>query len=311
MEPVPPFSVVVNVAEGDREMVRTTLPSWIGLRPSEIILAVDWPASEALKGAILEGSRGDARVKVVEVRKDPSWHFHQANVRRTGFRAASNDRILTGDIDIRVNVNCLKAIMLVGNNEIGLASLSKRRAGGKLSDVVRNMNNKVLAVAAGRVRFTGLYALYRPYWLDSEVEEEVKSSPYPLSPGLLAGPDAFRGEDAILRDYMRLKHRVVILPDVGGEDLREAQGDRPVFQAKMGKKFFMDGRTFDYVFVRSLLYVRGQMLGSYLHYLAKEHGEAHVPVAIAEGMTRLAVTALMLSLGRIGLPVGQQKNSPP
>lgn len=238
-----------------------------------------------MRRAIKEAAKGDPRARIFEVRKDPGWAFHQAHVRRSGFRAVTNDRILTGDIDIRVNRNCLKAVDLVGTENIGLVSLSKRRGRGTKASLLRNAGTKLVRTLTNSARFTGLYALYRPYWLDSEVEEEVRRSPYPLSPGLLGGDQPFRGEDAILRDYMRLKHKVVLLQEVGGEDLREAQGDRPPFQMKMGKKMLLEGRPLDYVLIRSMLYSRGTMLGTYLHFLAKERGSAGVMVQILKGMT--------------------------
>ena len=236
-----------------------------------MILCVDYPLSERLLEAIRTASR-DPRVRIVEVRPTEDWLFAQAYVRRSGFRASKYERILTGDVDIVVNKNCLKAVERVGEENIGIVSMSKRRGAGTLGELVRNVSKKVVKVMRRRAYFTGLYALYRPYWLDTEIEEEVRKIPHPDSPGLLKGDAPYLGEDLILRNYMKRKHKVVYLPDVGGTDLRVSLEDRPSVQMKLGERFFHSGRRLTYVLTRSILYARGTMLGVYCDLLVREGG---------------------------------------
>jgi hypothetical protein len=295
------FSVVVDVAESDAQLVTRSLPSWLALGSVDVLVCVDSPVSANLRGAIDLAARGDLRLRVVEVPRDPQWLFHQANVRRTGFRAARCDRILTGDVDVIPNRHCLKALNLVGTRNIGIVSLSKRRGGGTIGEFVRNVSKAVVRRTTGRTYFTGLYALYRPYWLDSEVEEEVMRIPHPESPGFEKGKYPYRGEDAILRDYMTRKHSVVYLPEVGGTDLRTALGDRAVGQVKLGVKYALDGRPLDYVLIRSLMYARGKTMGAYAGSMVRSRGTASFVMGYFKGLARIGRMALSLALWKAGV----------
>jgi hypothetical protein len=175
------FAAVVPVSGRDAGLVRETLPRWLSLPASEVIICVDEPADAGLVALISEVAGGDSRVRLVGVPRDSGWMFQQAFVRRSGFRAARFDRILTGDIDILVNEKCLKAVDMVGRDNIGIVSLAKRRGGGTVGELIRNATKKARKTIRRREYFTGLYALYRPFWLDSENQEEVKRIPHPYS----------------------------------------------------------------------------------------------------------------------------------
>ena len=295
-EMVPDFSVVVDVAEVDSELVPRSLPHWLTLPSREVIVCVDKPVSDRLKSAIGSAAGDDARLKVVEVARDANWSFHQALVRRTGFNAASADRILTGDIDVVPGAACVQAVSMLGDDNIGLVSLSKRRGGGGPGERVRDFTRMLIASISRKARFTGLYALFKPYWKDSEVEEEVRKIPHPESPGFSAGRFPYRGEDAILRDYMVRKHKVLYLATVGGTDLRVALGDRPVGQMKLGVKYAREGRTMDYVLIRSLAYARPRTMGAYSLIVAREKGGVRFVGICLGSIPRLLRFAFMFAL---------------
>src|SRR5213080_3500828 len=200
------FSVVVPVSENDASLVPRTLPRWLALPADEVILCVDKPASQQLIEAIRKNSRGDDRLRVVEVPRESGWMFHQAFVRRTGFKSAKFDKILTGDID-------------------GIVNLQKEMRSG-FFDVVQNSTRRVIRALKKEAYFTGLYALYRPYWLETEDEESAKKIPHPLSHGALereddffvglasgreATPPPYLGDDTMLKRAMLKKYRVVSL----------------------------------------------------------------------------------------------------
>jgi hypothetical protein len=290
---VPDFTIVVAVSESDAGLVPRTLPAWLSLPAKEVILCVDRPTSGNLSGAIRAAARNDPRLKMVEVARDPGWAFHQANVRRSGFKAATSDRILTGDIDVVPNAACLEAVSMVGTDNIGLVSVSKKRGGGGFGEAVRNFTRILVASTSQKTRFTGLYALFKPFWQDSEVEEEVKMIPHPESPGFYRGRFPYRGEDAILRDYMLTKHKVLYLSTVGGTDLRTALGDRPVGQVKLGVKYAREGRTMDYVLLRSLAYARPKTMGAYALVIAHERGT----LAVIQGYFGALPRLLRLAAG--------------
>jgi len=200
--------------------------------------------------------------RIIEVPKDPSWKFHQAHVRRAGFHAASYDRILTGDIDLIINRNVLKAVQMVGKDNIGLVSLSKLEYPRSFVSFLRLMGkgilqkyiHKLAEAYRGRgvatTTFTGLYAIWRPYWLDSEPEEGIKNLVNPkqkLRQGITNQwtlEDFYgMGEDTYLRDCMIKKYRVVYLPDIGAIDLRPALELHPDVQFLKGIYFALRGRN--------------------------------------------------------------------
>jgi len=271
VRPSEDFSIVVAIAERDTYLVPKSLPSWLSLGAKDVVLCVDYPVSAQLLGAIRSASGGDSRLRILEVPENKEWLFRQALVRRTGFRAAKYDKVLTGDVDLVVNQKCLKAVEMVGEGNVGLVSLEKRRGGGTLGELIRNLSKKAIKVTKRRPLFTGLYAVFKPYWLDTEKEDEVKMIPHPHSAGSSRGA-RYLGEDVILRDYMRRRHKIVYLPDVGGKDLRIALEDRPVVQRKLGEGYFLDGRSLSYVLPRSILYARGTMLGVFCDLILREHG---------------------------------------
>ncbi len=210
------FSVVVPVSENDASLVPRTLPRWLALPADEVILCVDKPASQHLIEVIRENSRGDDRLRVVEVPRESGWMFHQAFVRRTGFKSARFDKI-------------------------------------GFFDVVQNSTRRVIRALKKEAYFTGLYALYRPFWLETEDEESAKKIPHPLSHGALereddffvglasgreATPPPYLGDDTMLKRAMLKKYRVVSLPHIGGVEVRTETDNRPAFQARQAVRLF-------------------------------------------------------------------------
>src|SRR2546428_11189755 len=116
--------------------------------------------------------------------------FHQAFVRRTGFKSARFDKILTGDIDVIVNENVVAAIRMVGKDNIGIVNLQKEMRSG-FFDVVQNSTRRVIRALKKEAYFTGLYALYRTHRLETEDEESAKKIPHPLRHGRLERDAAF------------------------------------------------------------------------------------------------------------------------
>jgi hypothetical protein len=266
------FSIVISIAEWDAGLVPKTLPSWLSLGSADVVLCVDAPASEKLLDAIGRVVGKDNGVRVLQIPENPAWRFRHAFTRREGFRAAKFDKVLTGDIDIIVNKSCLRAVELVGNNGVGLVSLSKRRGGGTLGEVARNSSKRLSRLVRKRTFFTGLYAMYRPYWLDSEDEEQLMKIEHPHVQELPQNEAVYLGEDVILRDAMTARHKIIYLPEVGGTDLRISLEDRAPIQARTGTRYYRDGKPMGYVLAQSIMYGRGTLLGTYADLLFREKG---------------------------------------
>lgn len=114
-----------------------------------------------------------------------------------------------------------------------------------------------------RPNFSGLYALWRPYWLDSDDPEDAKKITNPKQ--VLKGEPIVgevTSEDSFLMRKMREKHKVVFLPDVGAVDFgSSATGSRsPVWQ-------YIDGSKESSLFIalfKAFLYAKPFYLMGYL-----------------------------------------------
>jgi hypothetical protein len=206
---------------------------------------------------------------MLEVGLNPEFRFHQAWVRREGFRAAENERILTVDVDLIINANVLKAVNLVGCNDVGLVSCSKFHPVGGLFGLWRAAGEQIVRWFVRVNNFTGLYCMWRPFWLDSE-DERIKEL---ANARTASGPFVSVGEDTFLLNCMQAKHRVIFLPDIGAycmtpymEDLRHIQFERGRYLQTQRRKFLR-------LLIQSILTARfGQVQG----YLYQKRSRQHI-----------------------------------
>jgi glycosyltransferase involved in cell wall biosynthesis len=280
------FSIVVPVKD-EVDFIPRTLPSYYNVNPREVIVCTDKPLPRKLHQVIQKVAVAcDALdiTRIVEVERDPEWNFHQAHVRRTGFKKAKYDRILTVDIDLAINRNVLKALKLIGTNNVGLASCIILRYPKSLVDLwrigtitfLRKIVHGMLAPFMGITMFTGLYALWKPYWLDSEPEEKIKKHVNPKQ--FLRGEYARgvptdvnpTGEDTHLRDCMLEKHRCIYLHDFGAIGLRGLYEDDPCVQYMTGQYFARRGRSLLVSLGRAFFRVQSDYLRGFLHQRNKQ-----------------------------------------
>jgi glycosyltransferase involved in cell wall biosynthesis len=280
------FSIVVPVKD-EVDLIPRTLPSYYDVNPREVIVCTDKPIPRKVQQVIQKVAVDcDATniTRIVEVKKEPEWNFHQAHVRRIGFKKAKYDRILTVDIDLVINKNVLKALKLVGENNVGLVSCVILRYPKSLGDLwrvgtitfLRKIVHGMLAPFVGITMFTGLYALWRPYWLDSEPEEKIKKhlNPKQFHRGEYAGnvPADVNptGEDTHLKDCMLEKHRCIYLRDLGAIGLRGLYEDDPCVQYMTGQYFARRGRSLLVSVGRAFLRGQPDYLRGFLHQRNKQ-----------------------------------------
>lgn len=274
------FSVILLARSTEAKLLRRNLPSWCTLKPSEIIIGLDKPAAkECIDVANEIASQYSTNVKVIEIDRNPEYKMHQAWARRKCFREAKHDIIFTGDADLSVFPSCLRALDLIGKNNIGLVSLMKVRSQKSFGGIVRNLINGAIKKYQERRGhldqrgyFTGLYCIYRPYWLDSEDEDSIKKMPHPYdSPLLIDSQGGYLGEDTHLHNHMKKKHQCVYLSDIGAMDLRPGLEQRTQIQTKMGMMLAYEGKHPITVFGMSVIDLRFHIMGSYVRQLKKIH----------------------------------------
>jgi len=263
-----PFSVVVPVKK-EANLLRDSLPACYRLNPDEIVVCFDKPApKECLQVVDKTSSKHpEIRTKILEVERNPEYRFHQAWVRRQGFRETKNNRVLTADVDLIVNANVLKAIELVGRNDIGLVSCSKLPSVSGLLGFWRTTGDQLVRWFIQIPHFTGLYCIWKPYWLDSE-DERIKELENPRN---ALGAYVFVGEDTFLLNCMRRKHRVIFLPDIGAYCMTPNMEDLSHIQFESGRFLQTRGRRFHRILIQSVLTARMEQVQGYLYEKQSRH----------------------------------------
>jgi hypothetical protein len=276
------FSIVIPVKDEDR-LILANLRSWYALGSDDLIICTDKPAPEAVSKAVKKVSEvchaADV-TRIVEVERNPEYRFHQAWVRRKGFLSAKHQTILTGDIDLRVHQSCLRAIALVGKDGVGLVSLSKRRCRRGFTGNLRNFMEKLARTyaraigsrRAGQAYFTGLYAIDREAWLDSEPVEGIKRLENPKTAQLrLDTWGGYAGEDTFLRDWMIKKHKVLYLSEIGADDERLGLEDSRFIQFKIGRKLAYDHKNLPWVLKHAIAHIRIHVIAGYMYERLRRH----------------------------------------
>lgn len=254
------FSIVCPIKD-EEDLIHRTLYSIYSVGASEVVLCFDDPPHMGalnLAKRIVKEVKKECITKIIFVKNSPEWKYHQANVRRSGFRKVTYDKVLTTDIDIIINKNVLKAVKMVGEKNIGLCSCSKFLFPKNLKGLIRSFGSNtfrrlyvfVIRYLYGKyvssTNFTGLYAFYKPYWIETEDSEALKKLTSLKGKGLTSTSYFTMvpaGEDTYLHDAMINKYKAVYLPDVGGICLREFMHMHPRVQFEKGRYAFDHERS--------------------------------------------------------------------
>lgn len=271
------FSVVIPLK--GRKYLRENLPSWCRLNPDEIILCVDNPVSEKVREiAETIGATEKTEIEILEIARNPDYRFHQAWARRKGFLAAKNDVILTGDIDLTVFNSCLKAVELAGKNSVGLVSLMKIRKPKGIFGLLRSFMDRYVRKLIHHTPsfssqekggyFTGLYVLFRPFWIDSE-DEGIKALEDPKTAPIIVDVQygGYIGEDTYLKNCMEQKYRCLFLSIKGAIDHGVGLEETVSIQRKIGQWHFLKEKRISEVLVSSIINMRSSELGMYLYHV--------------------------------------------
>jgi hypothetical protein len=253
-------------------LLRYSLPSCYRVRPSELIVCTDKPAPQDCVNIVKSVALlyPNTQTRIIEVERNPEFRFHQAWVRREGFRAAANDRILTVDVDLIINTNVLKALAMVGRDNVGGASCLTFHSVGGLLGLWRATSEQLLRWLIQSTDSTGLYCIWRPYWLDSE-DERIKELENVRNAN---GPLVLVGEDNFLLHCMAAKHRVVCLSDIGAYCMTPYSIDLNRSQFEQGRYKQFRGTKFHRLLIQSILTARMKQVQGYIY---QKHSKRPVP----------------------------------
>jgi cellulose synthase/poly-beta-1,6-N-acetylglucosamine synthase-like glycosyltransferase len=230
-----PFSIVIPL-HSEIELIEDCLRSCSLLDPDEVIFCLDNPAIDEIVSEIWRVSHClglSDRIRIILVDKSSEYSFHQAWVRREGFRAAKNDLILTVDIDNIVNRNVLEAVRLAGRDGIGFVSCLTRHTWRGPLGLWRLIGLSISNIVVGP-GMTGLYAIWRPFWIETEDLTSIKRLE---NARIVSGESALIGEDAHLCESMRRRYRCVFLDVYGANCVRDDCNDLPSVQFETGRVY--------------------------------------------------------------------------
>ena len=134
----------------------------------------------------------------------------------------------------------------------------------------------ILGEAAPYTLFTGLYAFYRPYWLDSENGgiKKVIPTAWKQDPIKKVDKDAYNvGEDNYLRDCMEKKHRVIYLPQIGASVIDRDKHSDPRVQYQRGRYNAKRGRSLLGAIIHTILWLELYYLKGFLGERKRKNNE--------------------------------------
>jgi glycosyltransferase involved in cell wall biosynthesis len=235
---------IVCPIKDEVNLISRTLPSFYSVDPDEVILCLDKPAPRNVTLTIetVAERLGKSKItRILEVERNPSYRFHQAWVRRSGFRAARNDAILTSDIDIVLDPSMKEYFQLL-RGDVKLVSFAK------FSKTWHGLMAYLIQEIPTSNRFTGLYLFSKAAWLSTEDETSVKTIP--------------RSEDTHLYNSLVKKYRDTFIRNVKNVVLRP--GESKKYKFLMGWNRWRARSPMWEVAMSTLVYFRPYMLVGYL-----------------------------------------------
>jgi len=267
------FSVVLPISETDILLIRRSLPSWLALGSDDVVLSLDKPASPSLKREIRRVVTASSRaecVRTVETERTADWAFHQAHVRRAGFQQANHEAILTGDIDLIVMAGAAKMAKVVGKNGVGLASSLRVPAPSSMIQALRACSY-LLKQKLIPPRFSGLYAMWRPYWRETE-DQGIKNLRSPIVASYSAAGPGIVGEDTYLFICMRRRYKCVAFNKVYAIGLTRNVEDLPREQFSWGRYLAALGINPAMALLAAISFAYPYLLQGYIYQRGASHG---------------------------------------
>jgi hypothetical protein len=212
------FTLCFPLHDGDLKHLKKTLPAALALNPSEIVIGVDKPASEAIQ----ELASKHEKIRLVEVEKGAGWNMQLAKVDYAIVSAAKHDRIFYMNADVILNKNILLAIDDIGRDGTACISFTKKLLRKTPMDYIR-FHYYAEGIKTEPMPFAGIYWIWKPAYLD------------------LIDPDKYRliynGIDNFLTEAIfksNGKYRLVCRKEFGCDCLTYESGDLKWRQYQVG-----------------------------------------------------------------------------
>jgi len=242
------FSIVCPIRD-EVDMIPITLPSFYATKPSEVILCLDKPAPQKVVDAIKRVTNllGVTSItKIIEVARDKDYNWNQANIRRTGFMKASNDIILTTDIDLVLDHRISNYVGLI-KGDVGLVSFNKIG----YPPTVRLAIATAIQKFWRHKSFTGLYAFSRKAWLETEDVDHLKHQ-------------ITRAEDTHLHYYLTKKYEAKFIGHLENLSLRPKESKQ--YQYMQGvNRWLIRRQSLTRMLLTSIIYFRPYAIVGYVH----------------------------------------------
>jgi hypothetical protein len=276
------FTIVVPIKDEVKRLKRS-LPTYYSIDPDEVIICTDDPTSKSIKNTVkklAEKHNMQNKTRILAVKRNPDYKYHQAWVRRSGYTEAKNDIIVAADIDIYLNKKIQEGVAIVGKNGIGLVSFSKFRHPFNLETFIRTIGEFSLRIFYSLLLknippssglnyslFTGLYTIYRPYWIETEGDNVKEMVPpfHKVDKGVSVSKESFNmGEDTFLRDAMKKKYKTISMSTIGGVIMDREMHNHPKMQFERGRYNAQRGRSLIGAVVHTILQVEPNYFKGYL-----------------------------------------------
>jgi hypothetical protein len=186
------WSVVLPLKD-ELGFLNLSLPSVLQMKPSEVVLCLDFGASPKIEEySRVKCEEYDVSLKVLYLKRNPDWKFHQYYVRWMGYRAATYDKIFTFDVDcVLYPDRIMVGYDMIGKDNFTFVTFRKKliymgvvnSLRSALYEIRRLIPRKRISVNKETVPFIGIYWLYRPYYFNL-IHEDVAR-------------DIFNGEDTL------------------------------------------------------------------------------------------------------------------
>lgn len=157
----------------EMESAPKALASACAIRPTQLIVGLDSDAPAALETLVRD--HAPCNLKVMRVQRDDAWLAHFPHVTWEMIRASDNDLILCTDADLILQCSIPEHAGLPGTSNIAAVTFLIVPGSPGLAGAWRRLTFRARRKFGTRKAETGLYFIWRPFYLDFIREDVMRS----------------------------------------------------------------------------------------------------------------------------------------